>query len=90
MARKITKQSFNNLMPQSAPQGNTNPFVVSNSVGESAINVDSEGYVVIDKLVLVDKKDGSKWDVSIYDGELIYEPHGLENKRDFRINKIIS
>ena len=52
--------------------------------------VDSEGYVVIDKLVLVDKKDGSKWDVSIYDGELIYEPHGLENKRDFRINKIIS
>lgn len=77
-------------MPQSVPHTNTNPFVVNNSAGESAINVDNEGYVVIDKLVLVDKKDGSKWDVSIHDGELIYEPHGLENKRDFRINKIIS
>lgn len=68
----------------------TNPFVVNTSSGQSAITVDNDGCVVVDKLVLVDKKDGSKWDVSIYDGELIYEPHGLENKRDFRINKIIS
>jgi hypothetical protein len=83
MARKLIK----NIIP---PSTSTNPFVVSNSVGESAISVNSEGYVVIDKLVLVDKKDGSKWDISIYDGELIYEPHGLENKRDFRINKVIS
>ena len=68
----------------------TNPFVVNTSSGQSAITVDNDGCVVVDKLVLVDKKDGSKWDVSIYDGELIYEPQGLENKRDFRINKIIS
>ena len=68
----------------------TNPFIVNTSSGQSAITVDNDGCVVVDKLVLVDKKDGSKWDVFIYDGELICEPHGLENKRDFRINKIIS
>lgn len=85
MAIQLSKSSN-----KSIKNSTTNPFVVNTSVGQSAITVDDGGYVIIDKLVLVDKKDGSKWDVSIYDGELIYEPHGLENKRDFRINKIIS
>lgn len=85
MAIQLSKSSNKSIKTST-----TNPFVVNTSVGQSAITVDDGGYVIIDKLVLVDKKDGSKWDVSIYDGELIYEPHGLENKRDFRINKIIS
>ena len=45
---------------------------------------------MIDKLVLVDQKDGKKWDFSIYDGQLLIEPHGKSEKREFRINKVIS
>jgi len=44
----------------------------------------------INKLVLVDQKDGSKWDIYIHGGELIYEPHELSDKRNFRIDRIIS
>ena len=44
----------------------------------------------IDKLVLIDKKDGTYWDISIDGGQLLVEPHGVSEKREFRINKIIS
>lgn len=67
-----------------------NTFQVTSGSSKSAIEVDSDGYTVIDKLVLVDQKDGKKWDFSIYDGQLLIEPHGKLEKRDFRIGKVIS
>jgi hypothetical protein len=56
---------------------------------KEAINVDTDGFTTISKLILIDSKDGSKWDISINGGELLVEPHGKSEKRDFRINKII-
>ena len=62
-----------------------NTFQVTSGSSKSAIEVD-----MIDKLVLVDQKDGTKWDFSIYDGEVLVEPHGKSEKREYRINKVIS
>lgn len=67
-----------------------NTFQVTSSSNENAIVVDPDGYTTIDKLVLVDQKDGTKWDFSIYDGEVLVEPHGKSEKREYRINKVIS
>ena len=66
-----------------------NTFQVSNSAGSSAINVDSEGSTVITKLVLLDEKTGNKWQIKISDGELIAEPLELEDKREYKLNKIL-
>lgn len=55
----------------------------------SAINVDSDGVTVISKLVLLDEKTGNKWQIKISDGELIAEPLELEDKREYKINKIL-
>ena len=54
-----------------------------------AINVDSDGNTVITKLVLLDEKTGSKWQIKISDGELIAEPLELEDKRELKLNKIL-
>ncbi len=67
-----------------------NLFKINNPGAKSAVEVDSDGYTTIDKLVLVDQKDGKKWDFSIYGGEILIEPHGKSEKREFRINKVIS
>lgn len=65
-------------------------FTVTSQIdNKEAINVDSDGFTIISKLILIDSKDGSKWDVSVHGGELLIEPHGKSEKRDFRINKII-
>jgi len=50
---------------------------------------DIEGISRMDRLVLVDQKDGKEWELSISDGQLIVEPYEKDEKRDFRINKII-
>jgi hypothetical protein len=55
----------------------------------SAINVDSDGQTVISKLVLLDEKTGNKWQIKISDGELIAEPLELEDKREYKLNKIL-
>ena len=54
-----------------------------------AINVDSDGSTVITKLVLLDEKTGNKWQIKISDGELIAEPLELEDKREYKLNKIL-
>lgn len=63
--------------------------IKGNDADDSAINVDSEGFTTIKKLVILDSKDGSKWDLLVYDGQLIIEPHDFDSKRDFRIKKVL-
>ena len=66
-----------------------NTFQVTNTSGSAAINVDSDGQTVISKLVLLDEKTGNKWQIKISDGELVTEPLELEDKREYKINKIL-
>lgn len=70
-------------------KGFSNIFNVNSSSNSTAINVDSDGYTVVSKLVLLDEKSGNKWQIKISDGELIAEPLELEDKREYRINKIL-
>ena len=67
----------------------SNTFQVTNTSGSAAINVDSDGQTVISKLVLLDEKTGSKWQIKISDGELTAEPLELEDKREYKLNKIL-
>jgi hypothetical protein len=64
-------------------------FQVTNPSGSAAINVDSDGQTVISKLVLLDEKTGNKWQIKISDGDLIAEPLELEDKREYKLNKIL-
>ena len=66
-----------------------NTFQVTNPSGSQAINVDSDCHTVITKLVILDEKTGSKWQIKISDGELIAEPLELEDKREYKLNKIL-
>ena len=66
-----------------------NTFQITNPGGKNAINVDSDGSTVISKLVLLDEKTGNKWEIKISDGELIAEPLELEDKREYKLNKIL-
>jgi hypothetical protein len=66
-----------------------NTFQVTNPSGLAAINVDSDGQTVISKLVLLDEKTGNKWQIKISDGELTAEPLELEDKREYKLNKIL-
>ena len=66
-----------------------NTFQVTNPSGSQAINVDSDGHTVISKLVILDEKTGSKWQIKISDGELTAEPLELEDKREYKLNKIL-
>jgi hypothetical protein len=64
-------------------------FSVKNSLDESVIKVDSDGYCVINKLALLDNVTGRRWQISISNGELIVEPVELVDKRDNKIDKIL-
>jgi hypothetical protein len=66
-----------------------NTFQVTNPSGSQAINVDSDGHTVITKLVILDEKTGSKWQIKISDGELTAEPLELEDMREYKLNKIL-
>lgn len=84
----------NNLTLASSSSGiittsGSNLFAVNSVIGNS-IEVDSDGCVVIKKLVLLDGKSGRKWEVKISDGELITEPLELEDKREHKISKILT
>ena len=70
-------------------KGFSSVFNVNSSSSSTAINVDSDGYTVVSKLVLLDEKTGNKWQIKISDGELIAEPLELEDKREYKINKIL-
>ena len=67
----------------------SNTFQVTNPSGSAAINVDSDGQTVITKLVILDEKTGNKWQIKISDGELTAEPLELEDKREYKLNKIL-
>lgn len=54
------------------------------------MSADFEGISRMDRLVLVDQKDGKEWELSISDGKLVVEPYEKDEKRDFRINKVIN
>jgi hypothetical protein len=66
------------------------PFLVSTPTGESSLIVDSDGNVIVKKLVLLDDKTGKKWEVKISDGEIYMEPLEKSDKRDFKIKKILN
>ena len=53
------------------------------------ITVGPDGYCVINKLALVDDITGNKWEVRVSNGEIIVEPIELEDKREFKVNKIL-
>jgi hypothetical protein len=70
---------------------NSYPLVINGgSNNNESVVVDSDGFTHISKLVLIDSKDGTKWDFSIHVGEVLVEPHGKSEKREFRIDKVIS
>ena len=64
-------------------------FNVNSSSNSTAINVDVDGCTIISKLVLLDEKTGNKWQIKISDGELTTEPLELEDKREYKLNKIL-
>ena len=53
------------------------------------ITADIDGVARMDRLVLVDQKNGFEWELSIHDGNIVIEPYELVEKRNFRIEKII-
>ena len=68
---------------------NPSVFNINSSLNSTAINVDSDGSTIISNLVLLDEKTGNKWQIKISDGELIAEPLELEDKREYKLNKIL-
>jgi len=67
----------------------SNTFQINSTCGSSALTIDSDGNTVVNKLVLLDEKTGNKWEVKISHGELVVEPLELEDKREFKLNKIL-
>lgn len=63
---------------------NNNSLISKNSIKGS-----NDTAITIEKLVILDSKDGSKWDLFVYDGQLMIEPHDFDSKRDFRIKKVL-
>lgn len=66
-----------------------NTFQVNVPGGSTSLTIDPDGNTVINKLVLLDEKTGKKWQIKISDGELLVEPLELEDKRDFKIKKVL-
>ena len=53
------------------------------------MSVDITGPTRLDKLILVDQKDGKEWELIINDGSVYIEPYDRVEKRDFKIKKVI-
>ncbi len=81
--------SNNTLIGSGLTSTTSNTFTVNSSSGDSVITVDPDGYCVINKLALVDDITGNKWEVRVSNGEIIVEPIELEDKREYKINKIL-
>jgi hypothetical protein len=67
-----------------------NTFQVNGASGTNSLTIDSDGNTVINKLVLLDEKTGNKWQIKISDGELVVEPLELEDKREFKLKKLLN
>lgn len=64
-------------------------FQISKKESEKELQADIEGVTRLQRLVLVDQKTGEDLEVVLYDGKIHIEPFDKDEKRDFRINKII-
>jgi hypothetical protein len=67
-----------------------NTLLVNTSSGDPAIQVDSEGNTIIKKLFLVDDVTGNKWELRVSNGNIIVEPVEIEDKRDRKIDSILT
>ena len=69
---------------------NTNSKLnVKNHLEESVINVDNDGYCVVNKLALLDEVTGRRWQVKVSNGQLLVEPVELVDKRDYKIEQVL-
>lgn len=67
----------------------SNIFSISNQTDNGyRLEVNSTSTIIRD-LVLLDEKTGKKYDIKIYDGKLVVEPHDLDEKRNFKIKSIL-
>lgn len=64
-------------------------FQIFKKDSEKEVQADIEGVTRLERLVLVDQKNGEDWEVVLYDGKIHIEPFDKDEKRDFRINKVI-
>lgn len=64
-------------------------FQISKKESKKELQADIEGVTRLQRLVLVDQKTGEDWEVVLYDGKIHIEPFDKDEKRDFRINKVI-
>ena len=64
-------------------------FQIFKKDSEKEVQADIEGVTRLERLVLVDQKTGEDWEVVLYDGKIHIEPFDKDEKRDFRINKVI-
>lgn len=64
-------------------------FQIFKKDSEKEVQADIEGVTRLERLVLVDQKTGEDWEVVLYDGKIHIEPFEKDEKRDFRINKVI-
>jgi hypothetical protein len=63
-------------------------FQIFKKESEKELGADIEGVTRLDRLVLVDQKDGKDWEVVVYGGKIYIEPFDKDDKRDFRISKV--
>jgi hypothetical protein len=64
-------------------------FQIIKKESQKELQADIEGVTRLERLVLVDQKTGEDWEVVIYDGKVHIEPFDKDEKRNFRINKVI-
>jgi hypothetical protein len=64
-------------------------FQIFKKESKKELQADIEGVTRLERLVLVDQKTGDDWEVVIYDGKVHIEPFEKDEKRNFRINKVI-
>lgn len=53
------------------------------------MSADIEGVTRVERLVILDQKDGKEWEILVHDGKFFIEPYEKDEKRDFRIKKVI-
>jgi hypothetical protein len=64
-------------------------FQIFKKESKKELQADIEGVTRLERLVLVDQKTGEDWEVVLYDGKIHIEPFEKDEKRNFRINKVI-
>ena len=65
-------------------------FQIFKKESQKELQADIEGVTRLQRLVLVDQKTGEDWEVVLYDGKIHIEPFDKDEKRNFRINKVIN